>query len=116
MHTVHRKQLLFDLRRLVDKMADTVIGKEILENVRKLLLVGLAESNNFVEVLVRRVLLDEYLQEAGGHDGILALKRTVNIDDCFSDAHEFSTVLPSSPDSTAVLTEEEFAHCCAILL
>ena len=100
----------------MDKKADTVEGRAILENLRKILLVGLAESNNFVEVLVRRVLLDEYLQEAGGHDGILALKRTVNIDDCFSDAHEFSTVLPSSPDSAAVLTEEEFAHCCAFLL
>ncbi len=116
MHTVHRKQLLYDLRSLVDKKANTVEGKAILENVRKLLLVGLAESNNFVEVLVRRVLLDEYLQEAGGYDGIQALKRTANIDDCFSDSHEFSTALPSRQDSNAVLPDDEFAHCCAFLL
>jgi hypothetical protein len=59
--SLHRKRLLITLRELVEKKATTDEGKQILENVKCLLLVGLAQSNNWVEVLARRILLDEYL-------------------------------------------------------
>ncbi len=64
LHAVHRKFLLIELRHL-DSLGKTDVGKLMLEKVRQLLLVGLAQSNIWVEVLLRRVLLDEYLQEVG---------------------------------------------------
>ena len=64
LHTVLRKFLLIELRHL-ESLGKTDEGKSMLKKVRQLLLVGLTQSNIWVEVLLRSVLLDEYLQEVG---------------------------------------------------
>ena len=88
----------------------------MLLKVQSLLLVGLAQSNIWVEVLLRRVLLDEYLQEVSDGVHVLKAARRPNLDKCFESSKAFSTEIgPRLLAGFNEMTAEEIQSCCSFI-
>ena len=98
MHTLHRRQFLVELRD-VDQQGITDEGNLMLAKVKRLLLVGLAQSNNWVEVLLRRVMLDEYLQEVGDGINVNIAARRKLIDNCLQSSAAFNNEFGPRPSN-----------------